>query len=187
MQNPRLASRYAKSLLDLAVEKNCLDAVLQDMQVLNAVCTESRDFDMMLRSPIINADKKLSVINEVLKRFNINQFTQALLNLLVAKGRELNLPEIAPAFIEQYNSLKNIRTVKLTTAVPVTEAVRSNIAAKVASFMPTDKIELKTAVDERLIGGFVLEMEDRLFDASVQKSLNDLKNQVIDTSYVPKI
>ena len=47
MQNPRLASRYAKSLLDLAVEKNCLDAVLQDMQVLTSICTESRDFDMM--------------------------------------------------------------------------------------------------------------------------------------------
>ena len=53
--------------------------------------------------------------------------------------------------------------------------------------MPMDKIELKTAVDERLIGGFVLELEDRLFDASVQKSLNELRNQVIDTSYVPKM
>ncbi len=187
MQNPRLASRYAKSLLDLAVEKNCQDAVLQDMQVLHSICSQSRDFDVMLRSPVISADKKLSVLNEVLKRFNINQFTQALLNLLVAKGRELNLPEIAPAFIEQYNTLKNIRIVKLTTATPMNDAMKNSIAAKVSGFMPGDKVEIKTAVDERLIGGFVLELEDRLFDASVQKSLNDLKNKVVDTSYVAKM
>ena len=187
MQNPRLASRYAKSLLDLAVEKNCLDAVLQDMQVLKSICAQSRDFDVMLRSPVISAEKKLSVISEVLKRFNVNPFTTALINLLVAKGRELNLPEIAPAFIEQYNSLKNIRTVKITTAVPMNDTIKNSISAKVAGYMPTDKIELKTEVDESLIGGFVLEVEDRLYDASVKKSLNDIRNAVIDTSYVTKM
>lgn len=187
MQNPRLASRYAKSLLDLAVEKNCLDAVLQDMQVLNSICTQSRDFDVMLRSPVISADKKLSVITEVLKRFNVNQFTTALINLLVTKGREQSLPEIAPAFIEQYNTLKNIRTVMLTTAAPMNDAIKNSISAKVAGYMPNDKIELKTAVDASLIGGFVLEVEDRLYDASVKKSLNDIRNKVIDTSYVAKI
>ena len=187
MQNPRLATRYAKSLLDLAVEKNCLDAVLQDMRVINDICVQNRDFDVMLRSPVISADKKLAVINEVLKRYNVNQFTTALINLLVAKGREQNLAEIAPAFIAQYNSLKNIRTVKLTTASAINDAIKNSISAKLAAHMPKDKIELKTAVDESLIGGFVLEVEDRLYDASVKKSLNDIRNTVIDTSYVSKM
>ena len=81
MQNPRLATRYAKSILDLAVEKNSLEAVLKDIQVLHAVCAESRDFEMMLRSPIITGDKKLSVINEILKRYNVNAITNAFVNL----------------------------------------------------------------------------------------------------------
>ena len=187
MQNPRLATRYAKSVLDLAVERNSLEAVLGDMRVLNGICTESRDFEVMLRSPIISGDKKLSVINEILKRFNVNEITHAFINLLVAKGRELTLPEIAAAFIDQYNILKNIRTVKLTTATPMHDAIKKTIESKIASDMPKDTIDLKTLVDDSLIGGFVLEVEDKLYDASVKKSLNDVRTQIVDKSYVSKL
>lgn len=187
MQNPRLATRYAKSLLDLAVEKNSLDAVLKDMQLLNDICHISHDFSLMLRSPVISGDKKLHVISDVLKGRDISEFTNAFVKLLVSKGRELNLPEIAEAFIVQYNVLKNIRVVKLTTAVAVADSLKESIQAKVAAFMPNDTINLKTATDESLIGGFVLEVEDKLFDASVKKSLNDIRSKIIDTSYVAKM
>src|ERR1700733_9008824 len=132
MQNPRLATRYAKSVLDLAIEKNSVEAVLADMQVIHRICVQNRDFEVMLSSPVINGDKKLSVINEVLKRFNINEISQAFINLLVVKGRELNLPVIANAFIEQYNVLKNIRTVKLTTASPMNDVTRKTLESKIA-------------------------------------------------------
>jgi len=187
MQNPRLASRYAKSILDLAVELKSVDAVLSDMQVIHKICSKSYDFVVMLRSPVINSDKKLAIVNEVLKGQNISALTTKFITLLMEKGREQNLPEIAEAFISQYNDMKNIRTVKLTTAAPMSEAVQQNIVSKVSGFMPKDTIELKTAVDERLIGGFVLEVGDKLYDASVKKSLADLRSQVIDTSYVSKM
>ena len=187
MQNPRLASRYAKSLLDLAVERNSLEATLKDMQTLSSICKLSHDFVVMLRSPVISGDKKLSVMNLVLKGYEVSELTHAFINLLVAKGRELNLPEIADAFLGQYNVLKNIRTVKLTTAAPMSDAVKKNLAAKIAAYMPTDTMDLKTEVDEQLIGGFVLEVEDKLYDASVRRSLNDIRAKVIDTSYVSKL
>src|ERR1043166_8453777 len=116
MLNPRLATRYAKSLLDIAVERNSLDTVLKDMQLLNAICGKSQEFTVMLRSPVINGDKKISVISEVLKGKGVSELTNAFIKLLVAKGRESVLPEIGGAFITQYNTLKNIRIVKLTTA-----------------------------------------------------------------------
>ena len=187
MQNPRLATRYAKSVLDLAIERNSVEAMLADMQLLHAICVQSRDFEVMLRSPVISGDKKLSVITAILKSHNVNEITKAFINLLVAKGRELNLPEIAAAFIEQYNILKKIRTVKLTTAAPMNDAIKKTLASKIAGYMPNDTIDLKTAVDGNLIGGFVLEVEDKLYDASVKKHLNDVKAQIIDTSYVAKL
>ncbi len=186
MLNPRLAHRYAKSLLDLAVEKNCLDAVLADMQLIDNICTKSPDFTSMLRSPVISGDKKLSIINQILKA-HINNFTSLFLNLIVSKGRELNLPEIAIAFTEQYNELKNIRTVKITTASAMTPAVADSIQGKVASYLPKGTIDLKTEVNEELIGGFVLEFENKQYDASVRKSLNDLRTRITDTSYVNKL
>ncbi len=187
MQNPRLATRYAKSLLDLAVERNSLDAVLQDMQLLNSICEASHDFAVMLRSPVISGDKKLAVVFEVLKKYTINEMTTAFIQLLVVKGRELNLPEIAQAFITQYNVAKNIRTVTLTTASAMDDAVKATIVGKIAGYMPKDTVNLKTAVDESLIGGFVLEVEDRLYDASVKKSLNDIRTKLLDYTYVTKI
>lgn len=187
MQNPRLAARYAKSLLDLAVERNTLEEALKDMQVLNSICTGNRDFAVMLKSPVISGSKKLSVVAEVLKNFNVNELTTAFINLLVTKGREQNLPEIAAAFIAQYNTVKHIRTVTLTTAAPMNDAIKSSLVGKIAGYMPNDTVDLKTAVDESLIGGFVLEIEDKLYDASVKKSLNDVKAKLLDYTYVNKM
>ncbi len=187
MQNPRLASRYSKSLLDLAIERNSLEGALKDMQVLNSICVKSPEFCSMLRSPVIKGDKKLKVITEVVKAYGLSELTMAFINLLITKGRELNLPEIAGAFIAQYNELKNIRTVKLTTAVPMTDSIKKSLEAKIAGYMPKDTIDLETAVDESLIGGFVMEVEDKLYDASVKKSLNDIRSKIIDSSFTAKM
>lgn len=176
MPNPRLAGRYAKSLVDLATEKGQLEVVYKDMQYLQAVCNSSREFVNLLRSPIIKADKKDAIISAVTKA-NIGELTAAFSKLLVAKGRESELPEIAEAFIDQYNAIKNIRRVKLTTAVPVSEEVKNAIASKVKTEQGLQNVDLETAVDESLIGGFTLEFNNRLLDASVLRDLNDIKKQ----------
>ncbi len=187
MQNPRLATRYAKSLLDLAVEKNSVEAVLKDMQLLHEICDLSPEFALMLRSPVIHGDKKNAIISEVLKGHGTSELTNAFMKLLVNKGRESNLAEVAEAFITQYNTLRNIKVVKLTTAVPISEDLKASIQSKVSSFMPKDTINMKTGVDESLIGGFVLEVEDKLFDASVRKNLNEIRAKIIDHTYETKM
>lgn len=173
--------------MDLAVEQNSLEAVLSDMRVLQNICAISNDFEVMLRSPVIKGDKKLGVINAVLEKSKISTLTKAFISLLVNKGREMNLPEIATAFIASYNELKRIKTVKLITARPVSDKVKDGIKAKVASFMPADTVNMETSVDESLIGGFVLEVGDQLFDASVKKSLNEVRSKIIDHSYESKM
>lgn len=186
MQNPRLASRYAKSLLDLAVEKNSLDVVLKDIQLLDATCRASREFEMMLRSPVIKGTKKAAIINAAFKDA-LSPLTQAFVTLMVNKGRESNMPEIADAFIAQYNELKNIRTVNLTTAAPVSEQQKQTMMSKIEGYMAGSSINLKTKVDPSLIGGFVLETEGKLFDASIKKKLADVRANIIDNSYVSKM
>src|SRR3954468_3199428 len=110
MPNPRLATRYAKSLIDLSVERNQLEVVYNDMQFLKQVTNGSREFVNLLRSPVINADKKQAVIDAITKG-KISELTALFINLLIAKGREKDMPEIITAFIEQYNSMKGIHKV----------------------------------------------------------------------------
>ena len=186
MQNPRLAGRYAKALLDLAVETNSLEVTLKDMQLLDSICKQSADFCIMLRSPVIKGDKKCSVINAVVGD-SLSELTKKFINLLMTKSRELNLPEITVAFMEQYNELKHIRTVNLTTAVAMDDKTRSMLLGKIAPYMNGDSVDLKEKVDADLIGGFVLEVNGTLFDASVKKKLSDIKSSIVDYSYVPKM
>ena len=108
------------------------------------------------------------------------------IRLLTTKKRESNLPEIVTAFLEQYNKLKNIQTVKLTTATPISEELKNSIIARVKS-ADSSAIEIETAVKEELIGGFKLEIGGTLIDASILHDLNDIKKQFLNNEYIHNI
>jgi F-type H+-transporting ATPase subunit delta len=182
MQNPRLATRYAKSILDLAIEQNQLDAVYADMKLLQSISKSNPDFVNMLRSPIISSDKKDKIIDAVIGN-KVSKLTMLFINLLTTKTRESNLPEIVTAFIQQYNTLKNIQTVKLTTATAISEELKNSIVAKVKSSTSTG-VEIETSVKEELIGGFKLEVGGTLIDASILRDLNDVRKQFLNNEYI---
>lgn len=186
MPNPRLASRYAKSLIDLALETGQLDQVFQDLQLISQVSSESRSFVSFIRNPIINQDKKAKIFAALFSG-KVSPLTDEFCKLLIRKGRESNLPEIANAGVAQYRIIKHIRQVKITTAVPIDESLKQAIVAKVKTEIPGEDIELVTAVNEAIIGGFVLESDNNLFDASIQRDLHDVKKQFIGNIYVPNI
>ncbi len=186
MNNPRLATRYAKSIIDLAVEQNQLDAVYNDMKFILRICKSNPDFVAVLRSPIIKPTSKGKIIESVTKE-RVSVLTSAFIKLLVAKTRELNLPEIADAFVDQYNVINNIHIVKITTAVQMSDTLKTAILSRVKENSPTGTIELETAVDEALIGGFILETEGRSIDTTVLRDLKDVKKQFLNNDYLHKI
>lgn len=186
MPNPRLANRYAKSLVDLAIEQNQLELVYNDMKYLQAVCKGSKDFVNLLKSPIIKADKKVAII-EAITASKVTTLTNLFTKLLVTKSRERDLPEIAAAFIDQYNVIKRIHKVVLTTAVEIGEDLKNSIKAKAEAVKSIGIVELETKIDERLIGGFVLEFENKLVDASVARDLRDVKKQFAKNVYVSNL
>ncbi|HJT73377.1 MAG TPA: ATP synthase F1 subunit delta [Chitinophaga sp.] len=185
MQNPRLASRYAKSLVDLSSEKGQLEAVQADMLFVQQLSKTNPDVVALLKSPIIKPEKKQQILAAILEG-RVNALTAAFVKLLVSKGRESNLPEIAVEFLKQYNVIKNITKVKITTAVPMDAATLEVIKKKVQAGS-AKQVELETAVNASLIGGFVLETEDKLFDASILRDLKDIRKQFAENIFVPAI
>ncbi|MCX6294248.1 MAG: F0F1 ATP synthase subunit delta, partial [Sphingobacteriales bacterium] len=103
------------------------------------------------------------------------------------KAREYNLPEIVIAFIQQYNKLNNIHPIKITTAVPISEELKLSIIEKIKATTSLQKIELETAVKDELIGGFTLEMDGTLADASILRDLNDVKKQFKSNEFIHQI
>jgi F-type H+-transporting ATPase subunit delta len=185
MSNPRLASRYAKSILDLAIEQNQQDAVLGDMQLLVNICRQNRDFEVMLESPVIKGDKKGHVMKAVLGD-RISALSNSFITLLLNKGREGNLPEIASAYVSQYKEMKRIKTVKLISAAPLNDAVKAQIRQKLKSALPDYQLELEESIDPSLIGGYVLDLGDKVVDASIRRDLNDVKKQFMENLYIQK-
>lgn len=186
MNNPRLAGRYAKSLLDLAKEQNQVSDVYADMKWLSAVCKSNADFTALLRSPIIKADKKASIIDAVTAG-KISTLTSSFIKLLVRKTRESNLPEIVTAYIDQFNEINNIQKVKITTAAPISAEQQEAIMANVKVAIPGRSFEIETVVKDELIGGFTLETAGQLIDASVSRDLKDIKKQFLNNEFIHKI
>src|SRR3954466_7828566 len=118
MADLRVASRYVKSLLDLAVEQGVLEEVHRDMQLFAKVCDENRAFALMLKSPVIRHDKKKDILGKLFEG-KVNKLTMAILNIITSKNREPILPAIAKEFHNAYNVYKNIGKASITSAVPL--------------------------------------------------------------------
>lgn len=186
MNNPRLAIRYAKSLIDQALEKEQLTEVYEDMKFLQTTCENNPAFVSLLNSPVIDEHKKNSIIESVTVG-RVTGLTGDFIKLLASKTRESNLPEIISSYIDQYNEIKGIHKVKLTTATTLSEELRESFISKIKVSNNISNIELQTIVDEKLIGGFVLEMDGKLLDASILRDLKDVKKQFQNNDYIHKL
>lgn len=186
MSLQKVASRYAQSLIDLAIEQNSLDKVREDMLFLQQVCHVSREFVNLLRNPVVHADKKVKILEKV-GAGRMTPIIASFVRLLINKGREEYLPEIIDAFLDQYNNLKDIHTLKLTTAVEVGEGVRQALKDKIRQDLGLDKTVLQTAVNADLVGGFTLEFDGKMVDASIAKDLRDVRKEFTLNYYVPKL
>jgi F-type H+-transporting ATPase subunit delta len=173
-----VANRYAKSLMELALESNQLDAVRADMKSIQQVCKENREFDLFLNSPVIKTDKKLAVINEVFKD-KISKLTLSFLTLITSKHRESLFEPIAAAFDEQYKVNKNIFTAVVTSASGLDAATRQKVTDLVKAQMKGE-VELIEKVDASTIGGFILRIGDNQIDKTVSRQLSNLKKELIN-------
>ncbi len=176
MSVAKIAGRYAKSLIDLAQEQGKLETILGDIQAFKAA-NENRDMYMMLKSPIINPTKKRSIIQAIFGE-SFDEMTMAFTNIVLTKGREEYLPEICEEFISQYKGLKNIISATVVSATPLKEETLSKIQDKIRSEMAQGgTVEIETRIDASLLGGFVIEIGDSLYDASVATRLNKLRKE----------
>ncbi len=187
MSVARIASRYAKTLVDLSIQQNKLDRVLEDVESFNTISKENKDFHNFLKTPIIHKDKKQGIIKKLFES-SYDDLTMKFLLLLIAKQREKFLPEIADEFILQYKALKHITTVKVTSAVELSKDVLAKIEKKLKEGdLAGEKVEFETKVDPSLIGGVIIEFNDRVYDASVGHRLDKYKKNFGENLYVSLI
>jgi len=173
-----VASRYAKSLIELAKEQNVLEAVYQDMLLFKDTADKNRGLMLALKSPVVRHEKKSGILNALFKE-RVSPVSFAIFDIITRKNREAILDEIAVEFIKAYNVHKGIEKATVVTPTPLTDELRKQFSDIVAK--ATGKtVELAEKVDNALIGGYVLTVGDRQIDASLRSRLNELKLQLVN-------
>lgn len=182
MKGTILGSRYAKSLLTLAIESNVIEQVKNDMIMIQNVCQQNRDFKMLLNSPIIKIDKKQAIMKELFAS-SVHKMTISFLNIITFKRREHYLEEIARQFVLQYNIYKGIEVATVTTAFKIDDKLRQQIM-KLIKNSTDSTIELVEKTDKNIVGGFVLKVGDKQYDASLSSKIRELKQEFAKNLYV---
>lgn len=185
MSSHRIATRYAKSLIQLAVENGKLEAVYADMKDVDRAFENSRELKLMFKSPIIPSDKKLAIVKALFEG-KVNELLYRFLTLMIKKGRESHFHDMVGSFITQFNVLKGITPVKITSAVKLDAAQVQNMLAALKKNENLKEVELEEVIDASMIGGFTLQYDDKMIDSSVSRSLSSLKNIIEDDSYIKK-
>ncbi len=172
MKGSRSSVRYAKALLDLAAEQNSLDKVYSDMKLVADVCRENHDLSNLLKSPIVKIDKKQAILKQIFTG-KISKLSEQFMVLLAAKRRESFLEIIALEFVEQYKIKKNILTAVITSASGLDETLRKKVL-EIVKTSANSEVELIEKINDKLIGGFTLQVGDKRIDASLAKQIRNL-------------
>lgn len=175
MKGTKSASRYAKALLELAIEHNKVDAIAGDMNFLLQTA-ENRDFELFLNSPLINTEKKINILAEVFGQFE--EITSKFVNLVTRNRRDYMLPAIASSFNQQVKEYKGIVPVTITSAVALNEKTKNDIIGKISATVSGKTVEITEVIDKEIIGGFIVRMGDQQIDASIASQFNNLKQRL---------
>jgi F-type H+-transporting ATPase subunit delta len=183
MSETRVSNRYAKSLIDLAKEQNILEQVFNDIEAFKSTVDQNSELGNLLKSPIVDADKKNIVLNKIFAA-SFNQLTIKFFEVVIRKKREYFLNDIAIAFIAQYRALKNITTATVTTASEMSSQTLQDIT-QLLEKNTGKKVIIDRKINPTLIGGMVVQIEDKLFDASISGKLRKAKQELLNT-YISK-
>ena len=179
MANLRVAKRYAKALIEIAEEAKKLDKITQDMQLIDTMIRSSRELSLFLVSPIIKPEKKKEVLQKIFSDHKVDPLTFKFIMLLVDKNREDVLHDIVKSYQELYDKKMGIVTAEVTTAVEISNSLKEKIEKKIIELTGAKKVKAIYRVDPKIIGGVKIRIADTVYDASIKRKIEILKEKMI--------
>jgi F-type H+-transporting ATPase subunit delta len=175
MKQVRVARRYALALMGLAEEQGQLDRISEDLQFLQNTIRDSREFLLFLKSPVVKSGKKKLVLEELFAG-KIHASTQAFLKLLAAKGREDCLDQILAEFSRLRDEKLGIVRLDVKGAVELT-GEQNDTLSRTFQRVTKKNVHVSFTLDKALKGGFIAKVGDTVFDASVRRQLELLRER----------
>ncbi len=178
MNQSQIAIRYAKALFFLAQEKNKVEIIIKDILLLNDTLNASSDLIKLLEHPVIKPSQKTQTLNSLFKN-EVDSITLSFLQLIVQHKREIYLRRIIRNFTDLYKKNQQIQTVLLTTAYNLDKEENEKISEVIESKLKS-KVELNIRIDQSIIGGIILQINDKELDMSVSRQLSRFRNSLLE-------
>ena len=176
MRDIRVAKPYARALYDAAVEQDALASIIADVDTLRELIEQSEEFTQLIHSPVLSPQFKSETF-QVLFADAVQPLTINFFKLLALKQRERYLIAIMDVFSGIVDEAAGRLVAKVTTAVPITSAQVERLTAQLSAYSGK-QVRLETTTDAQIQGGFIVQLDDTVFDASVASQLQRLKQQL---------
>ena len=182
MRESLAGNRYAKSLIGLSIEKKELDTVYNDMVLISETVENSKDLDLLLKSPVVKTDKKQEILSSIFGK-ETSELTKQFLLLVSSRNREAIIGDIAGAFVRQYKVIKKIIVTEVTSAIKLESAQKKKIL-QLLNTNESSSVEVIEKINPEIIGGFIVRVDDKQIDASISRKLDDLKQGFSKNPYI---
>ena len=182
MRESLAGNRYAKSLIGLSIEKKELDTVYNDMVLISETVENSKDLDLLLKSPVVKTDKKQEILSSIFGK-ETSELTKQFLLLISSRNREAIIGDIAGAFVRQYKVIKKIIVTEVTSAIKLESAQKKKIL-QLLNTNESSSVEVIEKINPEIIGGFIVRVDDKQIDASISRKLDDLKQDFSKNPYI---
>lgn len=176
MSSTRAAIRYAKSILEIADSKKATSEVSADMALIASTIKTNSELSSFIQNPLVKTEDKKEVVSEVFA--SVNAVSKSLFQLLLENKRFEILDSIAVEYNKLLDGMNGVEVAKVTTAVPMDAALEAKVSAKIATISSSKKITIENTVDPAIIGGFILRIGDKQYNASIANRLQVLKREL---------
>jgi len=186
MAHFRVAKRYAKGFMDFLSESGKEEMAMQEMLQLRDLVKTNRDLKNFFASPIIDYKKKTQIMLNLFGSYS--EESKAFLSLIIRQDRSLAIGDIAEEFIQLYKAKNGIKDAIITSAKELEPSQIDAIVSKAKASLPEGTtLEVVNKVDPDLIGGFILRLDDKQIDASIQTKMNNIRKEFDSKHYIPKV
>lgn len=172
-----ISKTYGDALFDLALEENRIDDYVAEVNALLTIFRDNPELSKLLNHPKISKEEKITVVGQIFEG-KISKELLGLINIIVEKDRNNAMEDIFSYFIDRVKEYKNIGVAKVTSAIELSDAQKSQVEKRLLETTGYVKFEISYDVDKDLIGGMVIRIGDRVVDSSIRTRLYELTKEL---------
>jgi F-type H+-transporting ATPase subunit delta len=179
--NKTAAIRYARALLDVAVkEKADLELIQNELTQFADLFTQYPLLEKVLLNPAVPVPRKRAAVADLLAQAKFTPIVSKLIALLADRDRLVLVPDLLASYRDRLLDYRGVVRAEVTTAAPL-DASRAEAIQKGLAVLTGRTVLLATKIDPSIIGGLVARIGSTVYDASVTRQLEKMKERLVES------